>query len=408
MLRFAVRIGGRLLFPLSQVVLVVAIDSRLGPNGSGTFWLAYSWTTVGALVATVGQDTLSARSTADGTESPRMLARRALVTSTAAAVLASLLLRLAAGQSGPMGDLNGMWPLALALVGMSLSRLLDGHLRGRGYPGLGGVALASGTLTLLVALTSPVGWTAPLAILALGTGGVIVFVSSTWWLARSSNAATNAPMSLDLRAGVHLLLYAAAGSAATYADVIILGFFSDAVTIGSYASVARIALLPALPLTVFSALFTRELRILGRSAQTPSPQMRRALRATIMCGMLAGAALLLGRPVLSSLLSSFELIPSMVLGALTLASLVNLISGPAAILLNLSHGERLTSRWMLGGATVNLIGNLVLVPFFDAPGAAVSTLCATMFWNGGLLLTCRRTLGIRSHNLTPLSPRKHP
>ncbi len=66
---------------------------------------------------------------------------------------------------------------------------------------------------------------------------------------------------------------------------------------------------------------------------------------------------------------------------LSVGQLVSASMGPVALLLNMTGHEKLALKGMLLSVVINLVMNLVLIPWYGLEGAAISTACSLILWN---------------------------
>ncbi len=66
---------------------------------------------------------------------------------------------------------------------------------------------------------------------------------------------------------------------------------------------------------------------------------------------------------------------------LMMGNFFNIAVGPVGILLSMTNHERITFKIMLLGGVVNIILNVVLIPFYGMYGAAISSLISSVVWN---------------------------
>lgn len=184
-----------------------------------------------------------------------------------------------------------------------------------------------------------------------------------------------------------------------HADLVILGLLAPASEVGVYRVAAQIATFAGFGLVVAGVVVAPRFASLHQLADrvqlqrvatlTARGSLLMALSVTLVC-ILAGLPLL--RLVFGEEFTS-AYIPLLIL----LAGYVGSSAvGAVALLLNMTGFERQTATAVAGGAALNLILNVVLIPPLGAVGAAIAGSTALLTWNTILFRTARQKLGIQS------------
>lgn len=66
---------------------------------------------------------------------------------------------------------------------------------------------------------------------------------------------------------------------------------------------------------------------------------------------------------------------------LMLGNFFNIAVGPVGILLSMTNNEKITFKIMLLGGVINILSNIVLIPYYGMYGAAISSLISSVVWN---------------------------
>ncbi len=86
----------------------------------------------------------------------------------------------------------------------------------------------------------------------------------------------------------------------------------------------------------------------------------------------------------------------MVLVILCLGQLFNAAMGSVGLILNMTGLERFTAKGVTVAALVNIVGNIIMIPFYGAIGAAMATSLSLVLWNVLLSIWLYREIGIVS------------
>lgn len=81
---------------------------------------------------------------------------------------------------------------------------------------------------------------------------------------------------------------------------------------------------------------------------------------------------------------------------LLIAHLINLLTGPSDLILNMAGKQSITVHVVVVVALSNVLLNLVLIPRYGIMGAAIATLMTNIFWNFALWYKCVMLLDINS------------
>jgi len=201
-----------------------------------------------------------------------------------------------------------------------------------------------------------------------------------------------------LRTSLPLLWVASMNLVMGWTDILVLGIWTDAATVGVYGVATRIAALTAFILVAVNSVTAPRFATLH--AQNDHRGLERLAQRSA-CWMLLAVL-----PIILFLL----LFPKLILGffgtdfvggesllrVLALGQLVNVAMGSVGYLLMMTGYERLMRNNIVFSAFLNLVGNLVLVPIFGAIGAAISTAFSLAFMNLVSFLLVNKKLRINT------------
>ena len=185
----------------------------------------------------------------------------------------------------------------------------------------------------------------------------------------------------------------------TRVDVLLLGYFSDNRTVGVYSFAAILAegvyqILVVLR-NVYSPLVVARRR--ERDEQALGRLIRRGKIGTYLATAVVGGAAILLYPVAIGLVGAsanyargWPVFATLMTGIVLIAGYV-----PFSNVLLLAGRPGMHTLLMLLVTVVNVAGNMLLIPFWGAQGAAVATAFSFVFLAGMLIVMARRTVGIR-------------
>jgi O-antigen/teichoic acid export membrane protein len=395
-------------------VLQIVLARILGPADYGVFNITWNILTIGGFLATLGFSELAVRFLAQyHARNEFALASGFLQTglrvTLAGAIVAGLcgllLTPLMVHAYGPLSaDLLRYGLLALPFF--ALSDYLGGVARSQGWTirALAPHYVLRQTLIILMIVAlqimnppvTPVAamlvmvvasLLAAVAHVALLSGHVEQILPSTpptydlptWWAAATPTLLSN----LALLARLNI-------------DLIVLGLFVPASTVGLYFAATRLAsLLGLLEFAIKAGMGHR----FARAAQDENPDALRrvygeAQRLSLWPGLAASVVLALASPfVLRIFGPDFVAATSLTL-VLIVATAIRLVIGPADEALAMSGHPRLVWRANGVGALVMGVGTAALAPGLGAMGAAVATLLGSLVSTVMMMLYLRRHLGI--------------
>jgi len=178
-------------------------------------------------------------------------------------------------------------------------------------------------------------------------------------------------------------------------DIFLLGLYVEPDDVGSYRVASQLALVMGAPLIVTNSLIAPYVSEFFATNNRPS--LYSALRNSTIFNIVSCSFLLfflvLSLEDILRLLYGIDfltaLFPCLILSA---SQMINVFFGPVQMLLNMSGRERIVARTMPYAIIINVILNIVLIPWFGSIGAAVSSLISLSLWNFLLHRYLRREL----------------
>lgn len=243
--------------------------------------------------------------------------------------------------------------------------------------------------------------TAPVAMIASFLGSVVTLLCSEWLFSHASpTQAKGAEPRYEMRdwlaLGRQLLLLSVVGVVLNRIDVLILGGVVGPAMVGPYYAAVQLAAVAAYGLNAVNAILAPMIAEChsSRDYLGLAVLVQRAAWLTFTVTLLISlGAALLGKWALGLFGSGFTIayVPLLVM---LVGQCTNAILGPVGYLMTMTRFERQAPRIFGGGALVNVLLSVVLVPKFGMLGAAVAATTSTIAWNVVALWYVRTRLGI--------------
>lgn len=189
----------------------------------------------------------------------------------------------------------------------------------------------------------------------------------------------------------------------SFTETFILGLFHDEASVGRYAAALRLALLINFIIIAFNSILAPNFASLYRQEKMPDIQALARHSIIVMFVLtlpLVAIFCLLPAQVLSIFGDEFGK-ATIALILLSIGQLINVLSGPVGILLQMTGQERTFRNNVIVTALTTLISALVLVPPYAEIGASLSAVVGILLLNVLSLISVRNRLGI---NPLPLKP----
>lgn len=371
----------------------IMLARLLGSAGTGVYFLALTIVSIGATISRLGLDNAVLRFAAvahDQGNRPILasLYRKSMGLVVGAGVVVALLFWLVTPHL-PLGgvrsgELQAVLPvMLLALVPTTLILLQGEFFKATGAPG---------TATFFQAVVLPMFMVMGIAVIFWQGGAMALDIAFLYVIAATASVLlAGATWShrkpglwreqgcfdtrLLLRTSLPLLWVASMNLVMGWTDILVLGVWTDAATVGVYGVATRIAALTAFILVAVNSVTAP--RFAALHAQGNHKALERLAQRS------AGWMLLAASPIILFLLLFPEWIlqffgadfvgGAALLRVLALGQLVNVAMGSVGYLLMMTGHERLMRNNIMLSALLNFVGNLILVPIYGGMGAAVST-----------------------------------
>ena len=398
------------------LALGVILARALGPDGYGIYAYAYAVMSLLMVAAEAGVPTLLMRevAAAEGRGQWGLLngaLRRGVqvvaVVSIAIASASLIALMLLAGRMAP-ASFYTMAVMLLVLPASALAKTLAHALRG-----LHRVVTAQALEMLLrpflvIALVgtlfflSPALRTPSIAMAAQLVAVMTVAAIAAIHLKRCVPAAAReAPAEFRsrqwLKSALPFTLIGGAGIIKSQTDIIMLGWFMNAESVGHYRVAVQGAILVAFSLQVVNAVAAPQFSRLYTSKEMARLQIlvTRSAQFTFLGALpLALILLVAGEPLVTGIFGS-DFAPAYIpLVILILGQLFHASFGSVGFLLSMTGHERASARLFWEAALLNVILNAALIPFYGTHGAATATTISLVVWNVRMAALVKKSLNI--------------
>ncbi len=399
--QFASSVFGRGLYLLMQVVLA----RTLGPKGFGLY--AIGWTVCGflstltavgmpqavmryrmggrgllasnAMAVTVVVGTVSGAALAAASG---LIATRMFATPAAAPVI------LAFATSVPLLGVFSVAMSALRSSGAMVLSAAAGALLFAAYLGL----------TVSVFLTAP---TPALAAQLYAVAIVIAILPAGLFLWRTGSIGSAPPLGPLLRFGIVTMFIHSANVLNLWADRVVIGVMADAVAVGVYQVASQLAMISIVLRSAVTTVFESSVARAGGDGRVSGadghiPDLTRAFFAACRILLHISAPGLVVLAVTAGFWIHLLFGPAYAAATaplliLTIGQILVTFLGPSVTALHMSGAERLVMALSVGSCVLNIVGNIVLIPYLGSSGAALASAVA----NFAVAFICL-AFGIRS------------
>lgn len=412
---------GSLLLKASNALLAFAVAvilaRTLGLEGYGTYSFALAVLMLAAIPAQVGVPQLIIRETAKAQATEKFGLMRGLWRwgNVAVAMFSSLAL-LVVGGIVLLTDIADSARITTLTVGLALIPLIAlANVRGACLRGLRKVIqgqLPESIIRPILLLLMVLVWgnmtaTEPLTPqYAMGLyviAAVVAFLFGVWLLKRvcpkelSSNP-TPEYLSTEWRKSVGPLAFITSLQLVNnYADLIIIGYFRTDEEVGIYRAATQVGFLVLFGLQAINQILQPYIASYYYAGKID--KLKKIVQKAVLFNFIAASSVLFilvlfGEYALGFIFGrDFEsgYIPLMIL---SMGFWLKSLSGPAAQLLKMTGHESMALKVLFISISINIILNLILVPYFGMEGAAFSTAVSLAVWHFLLKMLCSKYLGI--------------
>lgn len=383
-------------------VVVVLLARLLGAEGYGIYTLAFVFCSVLSIIVQFGFPNLIVRETAQAKKLSSWgylnlvwswVDRCALQLSLLIVILAVGCVLLYFDDRISKGSVTALISLALLPI-LSFDSIKSAALRGLGHITIGQLSnlVVRPLLFLFFILAALVLLNdhSPAVIMSLHVlSAFFALCITVHFFCRYRPKSVNKTSSVDvseckgwLVAAASMAFTAGMTQITNYADLLILGYFHPAESVGEYRVAVQIATLVVFGLRVVSVVSApRFAREKGELEQLKRLSVVTA-RMSLMVALLASTIIYLWGEILlikafgAEYETAFQPLKVLVLG-----QLVNAFFGPIGVIMPMLGMERIAAKIMLAAALVNVGLNFLLIPIYGPIGAAFSTVVSILLWN---------------------------
>lgn len=409
-------------------LLNFALARILGPSGIGVYFLALTVVSIGGTLARLGLDMAGLRFAAIAYKNSELNILASLYRQCLALILVSAgLLSLISFSVAPYLPLGGdsrsefletLYIVTLAIFPIAFIRVQGHFYKAVEAPGKG-IFVQTALLQIIILvyvffyqLYEKDITVSTVAHMYVHASFITVVLSALHWLFKyPESLKLSALFSTKklLKTSMPLLWVASMGLIFQWTDTLVLGFWTESDDVGIYGIASRIAALTSFVLLAVNSVTSPRFAFMYSKGNIFG--MERLAQKSIIW-MLAAITpaviiiLLFPEPVLSLFGDDFTS-GSWLLRILTLGQFINVAVGTVGSIMIMSgHGIVVRNNTIIG-ITVNLVGNLLLIPLFGAVGAAISTAGSIALQNILLYYKVRTILGIQMINIKAPKAKKH-
>lgn len=409
---YAIRIASAAIAYLSQVILA----RSMGTFEFGIFAYVWVWVIILGTFVTVGLNTSCMRFLPEYFERSEWGLFRGFAKASASisfgvgtlAALGGIALVLALGDS--ISSYYVM-PFVLAfacLPSFALSDTMDGTARSRSWIHLALIPpYIVRPILILVFMAASVGLGAP----ATATTAMAGAIAATWLVAAVQTTLVHRRLLKDvepvparyelglwIKVSIPIVLMDSFYLVMTHADIMIMNMFVGPTQIAIYYAVVKTTSLIAFVFFAVTASFGpkfAEYKAAGRSDELHE-LMRVAINWTFWPSLVTAAGMLaIGFPLLwlfgSEFTEGYPMMFILVIGLLARAS-----TGPVETMMIMLGHQNIIAVSLCASMVVNIVLNLVLIPAYGLPGAAVATTISIVLLSVLQFVFARRRLGVHA------------
>jgi stage V sporulation protein B len=194
--------------------------------------------------------------------------------------------------------------------------------------------------------------------------------------------------------GISAMFISGASITSLWTDRIVIGAMANASDVGCYQVASQIATAAVVVKLAIHSIFESRVKKDG-SGIDMSEDFFAATRLSIHALVPGLMTVALTSNFWSGVLFGREYLAAAIpLTVLSWGQIIQILIGPSVSALQMGGGERKAMFWAVLGCSLNILGNIVLIPLFGLIGSAVATSVAISLVNG----LCLRTL-LHTHRL---------
>lgn len=226
----------------------------------------------------------------------------------------------------------------------------------------------------------------------------IAFITSLFFVKKSLPKINEKPIHENkqwLRLGFTFFLFTATITINSNADILMLGFFGFTDKVGIYNIALKLSLFISMPLLISNKII---IPYISKYYETKKKELsillKKVTRLVSLIGIISFLIYLFYSAFILNYFGEEFKIAQFSLIILSCGELVNLFVGPVGNILTMSKFEKTAIKVMIASTVINIVLNLILIPFYDMEGAAIASCVSLSFWNIMLLIFVKRNLNI--------------
>lgn len=413
-------LGGRVVTAFTGLASNALLARLLSPQDLGTYFLAFSVVSLGAVLGSLGLNQAVVRFVAESMGANQAeRARRTVVMvvgiGAIGATVVALMYLLFGGVLGALFHAPALAAVTGLVAGWIVVMTLQ-HLLAETFRGFHDIRLATAFsgLVMGVLLTACLSilWlsegqaTLGVVILLAGISGLTSTLLAGWLLHRKvTSLAPSSPggrVRADklLRVAWPLMITGVTIFALTQADLWIVGVFRPQEEVAIYGAAVRMVTLVAMPLLIVNAVvppLIAEMYFQGKKRE-----LQRALRISATLAAIPAIVVLLsftlfGAPILGAVFGDYYREGATVLALLSVGQLVNVWAGPSGLLLNMTGHHFSAMAITLLSAITALVTAILIVDNAGIAGVGASFAGGLILQNGAMILYTWKVIGILPH-----------
>lgn len=181
-------------------------------------------------------------------------------------------------------------------------------------------------------------------------------------------------------------------------DTFVLGIYESSKTVGIYDLSLRIAILTSFVLQAINSILAPKLAnsYLNKDMDTFNKLISASTKLNFFLTLIIVLAIILLNDLIFGFFGEEFKSGKNLLIILCLGQLVNSISGPVAVILQMTGYQKNYQNIVLFALLLNIVLNFTLTPIYGAVGAAIATVISMSSWNLLGALTIKKKLKINS------------
>ena len=396
----------KVLGALSGYAFVYLMVKTMGKEGYGHFELVFTFLSLAGVVARWGYDGLVVRELpahkGQWQEQKRILAGSFLLV-TGFALLLSILLVLSRGLLSNLFHApaleDSLLYVAVLLLPWSWFQLQSDVWRAQnnmlayGLWQYGSLTFVASILLLLFQAHSPILY------ISLALLPFIPWIIKSWiplfgisWKEAWSHARVHFPTATVFF--VSSLLY----TVLMWSDTLLIGYFLDESSVGVYRVAYKVSTLIIFAQFAVNAQLAPDISRYWAKRKMDSLQnaVKRIAWINTVISVPAFVVLFAGAPFFLGFFGSDFALYADLLRVLAIGQLSNALCGPVLYLLNMTGNEKAARNTLILGVIVNILGNVLLIPWLGLLGSAMATSFTIVLWNVWALREVYKKTGIRT------------